>query len=193
MTSVSTVFSLGFDFLIKSLQKSKPKKTTEQQSDGGFRRQHFLLVLGVKTGRLLLNLKTVSETERVLLPLHFLHWRLLPVHSSSVTCVFTIEQLVDKDEVILDIFLTDLAEVNRHDITHLVKELKHHGGVDILLGDSCQPDVGASDVEEAGPGEVGDRRADLLPGVDDIHPKRVYRISPRGRRRDRDRDKHHFL
>lgn len=33
-TPVSAVFSLGFDFLVRHLQKSKPKKTTEQQSGG---------------------------------------------------------------------------------------------------------------------------------------------------------------
>lgn len=37
MLTVCTVFSLGFDFLTQCLQKSKPKKTTEQQ-------RHRLLV-----------------------------------------------------------------------------------------------------------------------------------------------------
>lgn len=34
LTPVNAVFSLGFDFLVRHLQKSKPKKTTEQQSGG---------------------------------------------------------------------------------------------------------------------------------------------------------------
>lgn len=33
-TPASAVFSLGFDFLVRHLQKSKPKKTTERQSGG---------------------------------------------------------------------------------------------------------------------------------------------------------------
>lgn len=38
-TPVRAVFSLGFDFLIRHLQKSKPKKTTARQSGGFFRRR----------------------------------------------------------------------------------------------------------------------------------------------------------
>ena len=54
-----------------------------------------------------------------------------------------------------------LAEVALHDLDHLQEELEHHGGVDVLLGDGRQPDVGALDVEEGGARDVGDRRADL--------------------------------
>ena len=53
----------------------------------------------------------------------------------------TVKQLVDEHEVVLDVLLADLAEVGRHDVAHLVQELKHHGGVDVLLGDGRQPDV----------------------------------------------------
>lgn len=93
----------------------------------------------------------------------------------------TIEQLVDEHKVVLDVLLADLAKVGRHDVAHLVQELEHHGGVDILLGDGRQPDVGALDVEEAGAGDVGDRGAHLLPGVDYIHAEGVHGI-PSGTR-----------
>lgn len=68
----------------------------------------------------------------------------------------TIQKLVDQHKVVLDVLLADLAEICSHDVTHLVEELEDHGGVDILLGDGSQPDVGALDVEEAGAGDVGD-------------------------------------
>ena len=61
---------------------------------------------------------------------------------------------------------------------YLVEELEHHGGVDILLGDRRQPDVGALDVEEAGAGDVGDRRAHLLPRMDHVHAERIHRVAP---------------
>lgn len=43
-----------------------------------------------------------------------------------------------------------LAKVRHHHVTHLVEKLEHHGSVDVLLGDSCQPDVGAFDMEVGG-------------------------------------------
>lgn len=89
----------------------------------------------------------------------------------------TIQQLVDEHKVVLDILLTDLPKVGRHDITHLVEELEHHSSVDILLGDSSQPDVGALDMKEASAGDVGDRGAHLLSGVDHIHAERVHGIA----------------
>lgn len=140
-TPVSTVFSLGFDFLIRHSQKSKPKKTTERQIDS----RDAILPVGAPE-----NTDTSGGRGLVL------------------SCV-TIQQLLEEDNVVLDVFLADLANVGGHDITHLVEELKHHAGIDLLLGDGSQPDVGAFDVEEAGPGDVGDWRADLLPGAEDIH------------------------
>lgn len=94
--------------------------------------------------------------------------------------MFTIQQLIDQHKVVLDVLLADLAEIGSHDVAHLVEELKHHGGVDILFGDRCQPDVGALDVEEAGAGYVGDRGAHLLPSVDHVHSERVHCITPVG-------------
>lgn len=100
------------------------------------------------------------------------------IHSASS---LTVQQLVNEHKVVLDVFLVDLAKVGRHDVTHLVKELKHHGGVDVLLGDSCQPDVGALDMEEAGAGNVCHWGSDLLAGVDHVHTERVYGVSSRAR------------
>lgn len=92
--------------------------------------------------------------------------------------IITIQKLVDEDKVVLDVLLADLAEVGRHHIAHLVEELEHHGGVDILLGDGSQPDVGALDVEEAGACDVGDGRADLLASVDHVNPECINRVPP---------------
>lgn len=110
----------------------------------------------------------------------------------DIKCFFrvsspTIEQLVDEHKVVLDVLLADLAKVGRHDVAHLVQELEHHGGVDILLGDGRQPDVGALDVEEAGAGDVGDRGADLLPGVDHVHAEGVHGVPPGTRQWERRR------
>lgn len=103
-------------------------------------------------------------------------------HTITLTFIYlkviTIQELVNEDEVVLDVFLADLAEVGRHHVTHLVEELEHHGGVDVLLGDGSQPDVGALHVEEAGACDVGDGRAHLLAGVDHVHTERVHRIPP---------------
>lgn len=151
---VSTVFSLGYDFLIRHSQKSKPKKTTEQQISS----REAILPVGAPCFR-----TENTDTGR---------------QDISPCLMFTIQQLIDEDKVVLDVFLADLAKVGGHDITHLVEELKHHSGIDILLGDGSQPDGGAFDVEEAGPGDVGDRRADLLPGMDDIHSECVHCIPP---------------
>ena len=92
----------------------------------------------------------------------------------------TVQQLVDEDKVVLDVLLADLPKVGSHDITHLVEELKHHGSIDVLLGDGGQPDVGALDVEKGGAGDVGDRGAHLLPGVDHVHTERIHRVTPGG-------------
>ena len=99
----------------------------------------------------------------------------------------TIQQLVDEHKVVLDVLLADLAKVGGHDVTHLVEELEHHGGVDILLGDGRQPDVGALDMEEAGASDVGHRGSNLLPGVNHVHTERVHRVTPEmgGRKRKR--------
>lgn len=100
----------------------------------------------------------------------------------------TVQQLVDEHKVVLDVLLADFAKVGGHDVTHLVKELEHHGGVDVLLGDGRQPDIGALDMEEAGAGDVGHRGSHLLPGVNHIHTEGVYRITPAKRRPERVRD-----
>lgn len=103
----------------------------------------------------------------------------------------TIQQLVDEHKVVLDVLLADLAKVGRHDVTHLVEELEYHGGVDILLGDGRQPDVGALDMEEAGAGNVGHRGSNLLPGVNYVHAECVHCITPEmgGRARKRKKKK----
>ena len=67
----------------------------------------------------------------------------------------TIQKLIDEDKVVLDILLAYFAKVGLHDFTHFKQELKHHFGVDILLSDRGQPDVGSLDVEERGAGNVG--------------------------------------
>ena len=87
----------------------------------------------------------------------------------------TIQDFIDQDKVVLDVVLSDLSKVGLHHAQHLMQELKHHGGVHILLGDCRQPDVGPLDVKKAGPSDVGDWRPNLLPGMDDVHPKRVHR------------------
>ena len=88
-----------------------------------------------------------------------------------------VEQLVDEDKVILDIFLANFSKVVLHNLYNLQKELKHHGGVDILLGDGGQPQVGPLDVEVGGPGDVGHRGPDLTPGVDHVHSEGVHSIA----------------
>ena len=60
-----------------------------------------------------------------------------------------IQNLVDEDKVVLDVLLTNFAEVVLHHLDHFKEELKDHGGVDILLGDGRQPQVGPLDVEDA--------------------------------------------
>lgn len=90
----------------------------------------------------------------------------------------TVQQLVDEHKVVLDVLLADFAKVGRHDVAHLVEELEHHGGVDVLLGDRRQPDVGTLDMEEAGAGDVGHRGAHLLPGVNHVHAEGVHGITP---------------
>ena len=88
-----------------------------------------------------------------------------------------IQNLVDEDKVVLDVLLADFAKVVLHHLDHLEEELEHHGGVDILLGDGGQPQVGPLDVEVGGPGNVGHWGPDLAPGVDHIHPEGVHSIA----------------
>jgi len=79
---------------------------------------------------------------------------------------------------VLDVLLADLAKVGSHYVTHLIEEFEDHGSIDILLGDSCQPDVGPLNMEETGASDVGDGAANLLPGVDNIDPKGIHCIPP---------------
>lgn len=97
--------------------------------------------------------------------------------SKTEQSLHTIQQLIDEHKVVLDVLLADLAKVGRHDVTHFVEELEHHGSVDILLGDGRQPDVGAFDVEEAGAGDVGHWGSHLLPGVNHVHAERVHGVT----------------
>ena len=64
-----------------------------------------------------------------------------------------------------------------HNVAHLEQELEDHRGVDVLLGDRREPDVGSLDVEEGGSRDVGDGRADLAAGVDHVHAKRVNSVA----------------
>lgn len=68
--------------------------------------------------------------------------------------LFTIQQLVHEDKVVLDVFQPDLAKLGCHDVTHLVEDLKHHGAVDIVFDDDSQQEVGH---RKTCPGNVGDR------------------------------------
>ena len=52
-----------------------------------------------------------------------------------------VQKLINQDKVVLHILLRDLAKVVLHDLDNLEEELEDHGGVDILLGDSGQPEV----------------------------------------------------
>ena len=88
-----------------------------------------------------------------------------------------VEELVDEDEVVLHVLLADLSKVGGHDVAHLEQELEDHGGVDILLGDGGEPDVGALDVEEGGARDVGDGGADLLPRVDHVDAEGVDSVA----------------
>lgn len=90
----------------------------------------------------------------------------------------TIEELIDQHEVIFNIFLGNLSEVALHDFHHFEQELEDHGGVDILLGNGRQPDVGPLDVHEAGAGDVGHRWPHLLSCMDDIHAECIHCIPP---------------
>jgi hypothetical protein len=72
-----------------------------------------------------------------------------------------IQKLINEDKVVFNIFLADLSKVVLEDLNHLQEELKDHAGVDILLGDGCQPQVGPLDVEERCPGYVGHWRPHL--------------------------------
>jgi len=90
---------------------------------------------------------------------------------------YLVEQLVDEHKVVFDVLLVDLAEIRLHDLREPYEELEYHGTVDVLLGDRGQPDVGPADVEERRARNVGDRRADLLAGVYDVHAERVHGVS----------------
>lgn len=94
-TPVSAVFSLGFDFLVRHLQKSKPKKTTEQQS-GGRRAQRddtSCWNSGLKS--------TGDKTD------HFL-FAFLP----CCLCIYR-PAAVDEDKVAADVEATQLVEACR--------------------------------------------------------------------------------
>lgn len=71
----------------------------------------------------------------------------------------------------------DFSEVWLHDVDHLDEKLKDHGSVDILLAHSCQPHIGAFDMEERGPCDVCDRWSDLLAGVNYTHSESIHCIS----------------
>lgn len=52
-------------------------------------------------------------------------------------------------KIVLDVLFADLAKVGSHYVTHLI-EVKTMATLTILLGDSCQPDVGPFNMEETG-------------------------------------------
>jgi len=90
---------------------------------------------------------------------------------------YLVEQLVDEHKVVLDVLLVDLAEVRLHDLREPYEKLEYHGTVDVLLSDGGQPNVGPADVKERSARDVGDRRADLLARVYDVHAERVHGVA----------------
>ena len=49
------------------------------------------------------------------------------------TTTHTVKQLVDEYEVVLDVFLRDVAKIGLQHLHHLVKELEHHGSIHVGL------------------------------------------------------------
>jgi hypothetical protein len=86
--------------------------------------------------------------------------------------IHTIEQLVDKNKVVLDVLLRDLSKVRLHNIDDLKHELENHGGVDILLGDGGHPDIGSLQSEigtvlSSGKGFVSKKGASQAESIDE--------------------------
>ena len=82
-----------------------------------------------------------------------------------------VQQLVDQDEVVLDVFLGNFAEIISHDLDDLVGELEYEGGIDILLGHGGDPNVDALHVKEARTRDVRHRRTNLLTRVNHVNAK----------------------
>lgn len=84
----------------------------------------------------------------------------------------TIEQLIDKHEVVLNSLLIKLAKVAPAEANQAVQKLKDESGIGIALGDGDQVDVLVLDMAEGGASEGEDRRPDL--GVrDHLNPEDV--------------------
>lgn len=85
----------------------------------------------------------------------------------------TIKQLINENKVVLDTFLWDTAKIGFQYTDHLVEKLEYKCCINILPGCCHNPDIGASCVEVAGPGNVGDWRPDSMTSMDDIYSKSI--------------------
>lgn len=77
-----------------------------------------------------------------------------------------VEQLIDKDKVVLDSLLIELAKVGLAQPDKAVKKLKDKGGIGVALGDSYQIDVLVLDMAKGGGAQGQDGGADLCIGND---------------------------
>lgn len=89
----------------------------------------------------------------------------------------TIQQLIDKHKIILDIFFRQLAKVRLHHIHNFEQELKHHRSIDVLPGHGSYPHIAALGVEEACPGDVRDGRTNHASGMDNVYTKCINAVS----------------
>jgi hypothetical protein len=56
-------------------------------------------------------------------------------------CNLTIQQLIDENKIVLDVFLRYLSKIRLHDIDDFQQKLKNHSSINILFCHSCQPNI----------------------------------------------------
>ena len=78
----------------------------------------------------------------------------------------TVQQFVNKDKVVLDSFLVELAKIAPTELDQPVEKLKDQGGIGVALGNGNQVDVLVLDMAEGGAAEGQDGRPDLGVGND---------------------------
>ena len=89
----------------------------------------------------------------------------------------TIKQFINKNKIILDVFLCQFSKVRLHNFHHFEEELKNHSSIDILSCDCSYPNITTFCVKETSACNVCHGRTHKATCMDNIYTKCINTIA----------------